>query len=69
MYKGFSSCIFGTIIYGTAKFQLYQIFKEYNSKNSNEQNLLGDFACGALAGIVASISTHPFEIIRKRRQV
>ena len=46
----------------------YNILKDYETKHDIQQNTLTNFANGSVAGVVTTLSTQPFDVIKTRSQ-
>jgi solute carrier family 25 citrate transporter 1 len=46
----------------------YNILKDYEKKHNIQQNTLTNFANGSVAGVVTTLCTQPFDVIKTRSQ-
>ena len=68
LYRGFVGTTLKQASATAFRMGTYNILKDYEKTRDIEQNTLINFANGSVAGIVTTLSTQPFDVVKTRSQ-
>ncbi|KAF2635361.1 tricarboxylate transport protein, mitochondrial precursor [Massarina eburnea CBS 473.64] len=68
LYRGFAGTTLKQASATAFRMGTYNILKDYETKRNIPQNTLVNFANGSVAGIVTTLCTQPFDVIKTRSQ-
>lgn len=68
LYRGFAGTTLKQASATAFRMGTYNILKDYEKTRNMEQNTLVNFANGSVAGVVTTLSTQPFDVIKTRSQ-
>ena len=68
LYRGFAGTTLKQAFATAFRMGTYNILKDYEKKRDIQQNTLVNFGNGAIAGIVTTLATQPFDVIKTRSQ-
>ncbi|EUC30904.1 hypothetical protein COCVIDRAFT_40709 [Bipolaris victoriae FI3] len=68
LYRGFAGTTLKQASATAFRLGTYNILKDYEKKKNIEQNTAVNFANGSVAGVVTTLSTQPFDVIKTRSQ-
>jgi solute carrier family 25 (mitochondrial citrate transporter), member 1 len=68
LYRGFAGTTLKQASATAFRMGTYNILKDYETKQNIQQNTLVNFANGSVAGIVTTLCTQPFDVIKTRSQ-
>lgn len=68
LYRGFAGTTLKQASATAFRMGTYNILKDYEKTKNIEQNTLVNFANGSVAGVVTTLSTQPFDVIKTRSQ-
>lgn len=68
LYRGFAGTTLKQASATAFRMGTYNILKDYEKNRNIQQNTLVNFANGSVAGIVTTLATQPFDVIKTRSQ-
>ena len=68
LYRGFAGTTLKQASATAFRLGTYNILKDYEKKKNTSQNTAVNFANGSVAGIVTTLATQPFDVIKTRSQ-
>lgn len=68
LYRGFAGTTLKQASATAFRLGTYNILKDYEKKKNIPQNTVVNFANGSVAGIVTTLATQPFDVIKTRSQ-
>jgi solute carrier family 25 citrate transporter 1 len=68
LYRGFAGTTLKQASATAFRMGTYNILKDYETTKNIEQNTAVNFANGSVAGVVTTLSTQPFDVIKTRSQ-
>lgn len=68
LYRGFVGTTLKQASATAFRMGTYNILKDFEKKRDIEQNTLTNFANGSVAGVVTTLATQPFDVIKTRSQ-
>jgi solute carrier family 25 citrate transporter 1 len=68
LYRGFAGTTLKQASATAFRMGTYNILKDYETKKNIQQNTLMNFANGSVAGVVTTLATQPFDVIKTRSQ-
>lgn len=68
LYRGFTGTTLKQASATAFRMGTYNILKDYETKKNIQQSTLVNFANGSVSGVVTTLSTQPFDVIKTRSQ-
>ena len=68
LYRGFAGTTLKQASATAFRMGTYNILKDFEKTRNIEQNTLTNFANGSVAGVVTTLATQPFDVIKTRSQ-
>jgi solute carrier family 25 citrate transporter 1 len=68
LYRGFAGTTLKQASATAFRMGTYNILKDYEKKKDISQNTAVNFANGSVAGVITTLSTQPFDVIKTRSQ-
>lgn len=68
LYRGFAGTTLKQASATAFRMGTYNILKDYEKKNDIQQNTAINFVNGSIAGVVTTLATQPFDVIKTRSQ-
>ncbi|KAF1959345.1 tricarboxylate transport protein, mitochondrial precursor [Byssothecium circinans] len=68
LYRGFAGTTLKQASATAFRMGTYNTLKDYESKRNIQQNTLVNFANGSVAGVVTTLCTQPFDVVKTRSQ-